>query len=130
MKTSPGPIREDSHYARTFNMINQSIWSWVPEITEECNGEVSVQGEKELLRILKSPEFDPHGTRTARLLSKNRFKEIVESRPRRMALVRHCIALFLWAFVFRPLAFGLSEQDSERQRRIEGYMIRKGRKAI
>ena len=112
LSSPPGQRREDAHYTQPLNMLNQMIQGWVARIFKgQSVLELSEESEVYVLAILKDPALNPHGTQTAELLSHGRFgtiRTIFQNSRRRMVLVRHIIALFLWGYVFDRFVFGLS----------------------
>ena len=117
LSSPPGQRREDAHYTQPLNMLNQMIQGWVAQVFKgQSVLELSEVSEVHVLTTLKDPALDPHGTKTAELLSHGRFgtiRTIFQNSRRRMVFVRHIVALFLWGYVFDRFVFGLSARQRD-----------------
>ena len=117
LSSAPGQRREDAYYTQPLNMLNQMIQGWVARVFKgQSVLELSEESELYVLAILKDPALRPHGTKTAELLSLGRFgtiRTIFQNSRRRMVLVRHIVALFLWGYVFDRFVFGLSVRQRD-----------------
>ena len=119
----PGQLREDVQYSQPLNYLSQTIRLWVASVFIARSPEgLSHEAEDFILAKLKDPVLEPHGMQTAILLSSGRLgtiRAIYQNPRRRMILIRHIIALFLWGYVFDRFTFPLSA----RRRDMDEYSL-------
>lgn len=117
-KSSAAPCHEESYYVEHLDGLNHLIQSSVAKaFKQSCNQNLSEEAGNTVLDIISS--IDPWGKQTVETLSRVTIWTLHKDARKRIALVRHIIALFLWDSVFDPFAFGLEKNISENLRAVE-----------
>jgi DNA repair exonuclease SbcCD ATPase subunit len=127
-KVAPTPIHNESHYIDQIESLKHLVSSRVAELckSEECKTfRVSEQVIGEVLRRLQ--ECGLFGRRTGTFLSKGMIWDLHLDSRRRIAVLRHIIALFLHTYIFDTFAFGLDATSSKLLRDIENTTLLIGR---
>jgi len=103
-----GPINIETYYVDQFDSLNHLIQSSVAGMFKwSCSAELSDDAISKVIKFLDS--IEPCGKHTLDMLKTHNvgIATLHENAARRIALVRHLIALLLWDRVLRRFAFGL-----------------------
>lgn len=128
MRAPQEQLRDDAYYTDKLQGLNRMIQSWIAGIFISNCRSLTPEAGRRLLEIISG--LDPYGRATESILSdENKYDDVWtlhQDPTKRVALARHIIALFLWRYIFGPLAFGLKKEDSLRMRDIEKKIISNG----
>jgi hypothetical protein len=127
MKSANAVVHEDAHYIKLLESLNGTILSSVAKaFKSSCQQDLSEEAGNKILDTLS--RIDPWGKQTVEALSLSKVTiwAFHKDAKKRMVLVRHIIALFLWESVFDPFAFGLEKTVSHNLRTIEKDILSSG----
>jgi hypothetical protein len=115
------PVHQDSYYTDNIDGLNHFIQSAVAKtFKSKPSQDLSEEAGNQILDILS--KLGEPGKGTVKVLSKLSIWEMHKHTTRRIMLVRHITALFLWEKVFTPFAFGLEKNLSYNFLAIEDYL--------
>jgi regulator of replication initiation timing len=121
-KATLSAVHEESHYVGHLDGLNHLIQSSVAKaFKSNSNQNLSEEAGNKVLDILS--EIDPHGRKTVETLSHTTIWTLHKTGRKRIGVVRHIIALFLWSSVFNPFAFGLEKSVSDNLRIVEDSLL-------
>lgn len=121
-KATLSAVHEESHYIGHLDGLNHFIQSSVAKAYKSNSNEnLSEEAGLKVLDILS--KIDPHGRKTVETLSHATIWTLHKTGRKRIGLVRHIIALFLWSSVFNPFAFGLEKSISDNLRIVEDSLL-------
>ena len=102
------PEHGEADYARRLIALNGSIKCLLPDyFLGDSNHKLLDTSAERIVKALSN--INPHGKHTVDRLTAVDICRIYEHVETRITFVRHIIALFLWVWIFRPMAFGLEE---------------------
>lgn len=126
-KKAPSPTHVESYYVERLDQLNQFISSKVADLCKADASKtyrISAQAGSGVLDALA--EHKPHGKRASVVLSRGLIWSLHNDPRRRIAVMRHIVAFFLWIHVFRVYAFSLDIMTSDALTEIEDSICSMG----
>jgi hypothetical protein len=121
-KSALAAVHEESHYVEHLDGLNHFIQSSVAKaFKSNSNQNLSEEAGNKVLDILS--KINPYGGTTVKTLSHATIWTLHKTGRKRIVVVRHIIALFLWSSVFDPFAFGLEKSVSDNLRLVEDSLL-------
>ena len=104
------PIQEGYWFIRQFDLIGMEIESWVAKQTVETPAERIPKADREML-VRQISSWSETGRDAAEFIQ-GQLKDNYRGPKKKIRLIRHIIAIFLFEHVFDRFAFGLSSGES------------------
>ena len=126
-KSPQAPNKVESYYIKQLERLNQFISSKVADLCKREHTKTFQAPEQAIHNVLRTlQELGPHGRETATMLGQGLLWTLDTDIRRRIAVLRHIIALFLQSYVFDPFAFGLDQHTSKTLRDTEDTIAKIG----
>jgi hypothetical protein len=105
MRSPQDPVHDDAYYSRRLVQLNEMIKSWVASLFKfkKIDHDIQNAEEKRLVRLL---EF-ANGEGPSTSYMKGSIRDMLHVPRKRIALVRHLLAIYLFQMVFTKFCFGL-----------------------
>lgn len=120
MRRPQDPIHDDAYYSQRFTQLNETIKSWVASSfkTKQRDHDILDEEETKLLQLLQK-----HAPSTFWIAGS--VKTVFHDPRRRIALVRHLLAILLSKSIFTRFCFGLGLDADSLMRQIVSSTMEK-----
>ena len=126
-RSPQAPNKVESYYINQLERLNQFISSKVADLCKREHAKTFRVSERAINDVLRTlHELDPHGGNSAAWLNNQVIWTLDVDVRRRIAVLRHIIALFLQSCIFDSFAFGLDPQTSRTLRTTEDTIAKIG----
>jgi len=124
MTSTQEPIREEYWFILQFDHIGMEIESWVAKQTAATPAERIPKADREQL-VRQISSWGEIGRNSAEFIQ-GQLKDPYRNRRKKIALIRHIIAIFLFDHVFDRFAFGMSAERSAYFKALETHIYHNG----
>jgi chromosome segregation ATPase len=126
-RSPEAPNKVESYYIKKLERLNQYISSKVADLCKREHAKTFRASERAINNVLRTlQELEPHGGVAATMLGQGSLWTLDTDVRRRIAVIRHIIALFLQSCVFDSFAFGLDPHASLILRKTEDTISKIG----
>lgn len=127
LRSPPQQSEDDGFYVMKLNSLDVTIERWIAHAFKaEVQYYLSDDDEHEIRRLL---DLYKPGRALIRFMSQNSgysIRAMHSNSFQRIVLVRHIVALCLWAHVFKPICFGIADEVNRVMSDMVNYVISTG----